>query len=49
MSNLIKVGGKVFAKTVAFGNWKKKTVFKNCKRYDRNKSKQELALLDCWE
>ena len=33
--NLIKVDGKVFAKTLQFGNRKKKVVFKNKKAYNR--------------
>lgn len=39
MKNVIKVDGKVYAKTLAFGNWKAKSVFKNRKKYDRRKNK----------
>lgn len=39
--NLIKVDGKVFAKTLAFGNQKAKSVHKNRKKYDRNRIKNE--------
>jgi hypothetical protein len=35
--NLVKVDGKVFAKTLRFGNQKSKTVHKNKKTYDRKK------------
>lgn len=38
--NLIKVGNKVFARTLIFGNQKAKTVHKNKKAYDRKKEKQ---------
>jgi len=38
---LVRVNGRVFAKTLAFGNRKAKTVFKNKKAYDRNKIKNE--------
>jgi len=37
--NLVKCGDKVYAKTLVFGNWKAKSVFKNRKAYDRNKNK----------
>lgn len=33
--NTIKVDGKVFQKTLQFGNRKKKVVFKNKKAYNR--------------
>lgn len=40
MKNTIKVDNKTYAKTSLFGNWKSKIVFKNHKKYDRNKVKQ---------
>ena len=42
MKNVIKIDGKVYAKTIAFGNRKAKSVFKNRKKYDRRKSKSGL-------
>jgi hypothetical protein len=36
---LIKVGNKVYAKSLSFGNQKAKTVHKNKKAYDRKKEK----------
>ena len=41
-TNLVKVEGKVYAKTLTFGNQKAKTVFKNRKKYDRNKDKHQI-------
>lgn len=38
--NLIKVGDKVFAKTMAFGNRYTKNTHKNRKKYDRKQAKQ---------
>jgi hypothetical protein len=38
-TNLVRIDGKVYAKTLTFGNQKTKTVFKNRKKYDRNKEK----------
>lgn len=39
-TNLVRVEGKVYAKTLTFGNQKAKIVFKNRKKYDRNKDKR---------
>lgn len=35
--NLIKIDGKVFSRTLAFGNQNAKTVHKNRKAYNRKK------------
>lgn len=35
--NLIRIDGKVFARTLAFGNQKAKVVFQNKKAYNRKK------------
>ena len=40
-SSTIRVDGKVFAKTLVFGNQGQKTVFRNRKKYNRNKAKNE--------
>ena len=39
--NLIKVGNKVFARTLTFGNRNAKVVFKNKKKYDRKKQNKQ--------
>ena len=36
----VKVDNKTYAKTMAFGNQKLLTIFKNRKKYNRNKHKQ---------
>ena len=36
--NLIRIDGKVFARTLAFGNQNAKVVFKNKRKYDRKKA-----------
>ena len=36
-SKTVKVDGKVFAKTMQFGNVRELNVFKNKKKYDRKK------------
>ena len=41
-TNLVRVEGKVYAKTLTFGNQKAKTVFKNRKKYDRNEHKRQI-------